>query len=268
MLGALGALPSGAWAQGGYTVVGSPPSTPTAGTAAVIPTSGTQPGPTPDNPLLATTTTPYGGTATVTPVGGRLAPGVHRPEEYGGLTPGGGRLPPGLRRLRRIRSPRNIPVVAWPGFQMVPGGSRIFLASTSQPTITTTRPSPRVLVYRLERARIALFNNRRPLLTESFETPATRSFLRTVRGAVELVIELRADVEPRVSQEDGPPGLHFLYVDLPPWTGEVPRLFLPGGAQVPLARPGTPVVAAPVSGPAVVPIAVGGDSERPPILRR
>ncbi len=190
----------------------------------------------------------------------------HRPEEYGGVSPGSPTVPPGFRRLLRAgaRGARSVPVVTWPGFQMVPNGSRIFLAMTAQPVVTVTRPAAHQVVYHLESARVFLSNNRRPLITESFETPVQRTFLRTRGRGVDLVIELRADAEPRMSQESGAQGLSYLFVDLPPWSSpNIPRLDMPGlhiesdtGAQ---PRPPPP-------GPSVMPRM--DETERPPPVIR
>ncbi len=103
------------WAQG-YTVMGSgdapaqQPPPPPPGAQLVV-----QPAPSGQGPSNGGQTTVL--SRTVTP---------RRPEEYGGVTPGMPAVPPGFRRR-----PRAGTLVAWPGFQMVPGGSRVFVVLTT-----------------------------------------------------------------------------------------------------------------------------------------
>ncbi len=239
--------------QGGYTVVGGTPN----GTSSigVVPSAGQDPGP--------------------RQVGTRRLDGARsrRPEEYGGVTPGVASLAPGLRRLAR-QGRTQAPLVAWPGFQMVPGGSRVFVAMTRPGVVTETR-TPLTRVFHIAGGRVGLSNNRRPLITEAFDTPVTRAFLRSVRGGVDLVVQVRAEVDHRMSQESGPQGLHFVYIDFPPFQApETMRLRLPSGAmqQVEVGSPVTTNAVVPrepgprLDGPAVV-VQPGADAERPPAMR-
>ena len=211
--------------QGGYTVVGGTPNN--TSTIGVVPSATNQP--------------------TSRTLGTRRIDGTraHRPEEYGGVTPGVASLAPGFRRMARLGSTR-VPVVAWPGFQMVPSGSRVFVAMTRPAVITETR-GPLLRTFHITGGHIALSNNRRPLITEAFDTPMGRAFLRPVRGGIDLVVQMRAEVEHRMSQEVGPQGLNFVYVDFPPFQApETLRLHLPrstgpawssGPASIASARP-------------------------------
>lgn len=238
-----------AWAQGGYTVVGGGNSPPTGTGVVAIEPGGVTPG----------------GSAVISPRG-RRSLRDRRPEEYGGVTPGSPQLPPGMRRLARQRAnPRAVSLVAWPGFQMVPGGSRVFLAVTTQPTITVTRTNPREIVYRLEHARINLWNNHRPLETGAFATPLERAFVRQRGPSVELVLQMRADVEPHVTQETNAQQLNFVYIDLPPYAGAMPRLVIPGVGVVAVQPqpPGAPVPSGAPNGPGIV-----IDREQPPPVIR
>jgi hypothetical protein len=193
-----------------------------------------------------------------------------RPEDYGGVSPGRPSIPPGLRRAQRAGAV--VPVVAWPGFQVVPGGSRVFLAVTAQPVITEASRSPRQRVYHIERGRILLSNNRRPLVTEAFNTPLARAWLRPAGRGVDLVLELRADADPTIAQEAGPQGFQVVYVNLPPWQApEIARVILPNGAAVSVtADPrATPVPGGAPGAPAVTPVVAPArgpmiDNERPP----
>ena len=256
-LAAAGVVAFGATAaqaqQGGYTVVGGTPN----GTSSigVVPSANNEP--------VARTM----GTR-------RLDSGrAHRPEEYGGVTPGVRTLPPGFRRLARLGTTR-VPVVAWPGFQMVPGGSRLFVAMT-RPAVVTESRTPLQRVFHIAGGRIALSNNRRPLITEAFDTPMVRATLRNVRGGVDLVVQMRAEVEHRMSQEVGPQGLNFVFVDFPPFQApDTLRLRLPSGAmqEIEVGAPITTNAVVPrepaprLTGPGVV-IRPGMDNERPPPIR-
>ena len=127
-----------------------------------------------------------------------------------------------------LRAAHGAPLVEWPGFQMIPGGSRVFVAMSSQPVVTESRPRLQQVVYHLAGARVVLSNNRRPLITEAFETPVARATLRSVGHGVDLVIDLRAPAEPRMTQQIGSGGLSYLFVDFTPWTSPtIPRLRLP-----------------------------------------
>lgn len=244
-----------AWAQGGYTVMAGtqapPPAPPGATTQVVAPPQG-------DAPVAGTTRLRPGAPAT-----------VRGPNEYGGVTPGLPALPPGLRRARRPGGPL---LVAWPGFQMTPSGSRLFVVLTSQQPVVEAQRNGRTRVYHIPQARILLSNNRRPLLTEAFNTPLARAWLRPAGRGVDLVLELRADAEPTIAQEAGPQGFQFVYVNLPPWQApEIARVILPNGAAVSVtADPrATPVPGGAPGAPAVTPVVAPArgpmiDNERPP----
>jgi len=183
----------------------------------------------------------------------------------------------GLRRMLGVQRNSPTPVVAWPGFQMVPGGSRLFLATTRPLTVLESTPRPMERVLHLDRARVVRSNHRRPLETVAFETPLVRAILRPSRGGLDLVMTLRAETALRTTQEPGNDGLSFLFVDFPAFAlPEVARIQMPNGQTVvveggnrplsnapPSAAP-PPGMATPVSGgPGVV-----LDGERPPQVQR
>jgi hypothetical protein len=246
---------SAVWAQG-YTVMGggaAPPPPPPG--QAVQPTLVVQPAP---SAQVAPST---GGGTTV------LSRGViaRRPEEYGGVTPGTPAVPPGFRRARR---PRVGSLVAWPGFQVVPGGSRVFVVLTTQMPVTDAGRNGRTRVFHIPGARISLSNNRRPLITEAFNTPVSRAYLRPARGGTDVVMELRADVEPSMSQETNGQGYNFVYFNFPSFVApEQTRIVATSGDMSPVARPA--VVAPTGATPAVVvgTPRPGADTERPPGVR-
>ncbi len=268
---ASGVSASGAvWAQG-YTVMSNnPPSAPAP--AVVAPSAAASP--VAPVPTATAPGSPVGPVEQITPSRARGygddrgVVTAHRPEEYGGITPGAPSLPPGFRRLRRAGGAT---FATWPGFQMVPGGSRVFVALTNPQPLTEASRNGRTRVYHIPSARIGLSNNRRPLITEAFATPVSRVTMRPARGGIDLVIELRADVEPTISQETSGAGFHFVYLGFPPFSSpEIARLLLPNGATVSVPPPQGPAPAAPppqVQIGAPRPAAPGTDTERPPGVR-
>jgi hypothetical protein len=148
------------------------------------------------------------------------------------------------------------------------------VAMTQPAVVTETRTALQRVIH-ISGGRIALSNNRRPLITEAFDTPVARAFLRPARGGIDLVVQLRAEVEPRMSQEVGPQGLNFIYVDFPPFQApNTLRLHLPNGAmqQIEVGAPVTTNAVVPrepgpsLVGPGVV-ITNGAENERPPGMR-
>jgi hypothetical protein len=129
---------------------------------------------------------------------------------YAGVEPGGARLP-------AVPAPvGQTPVaITWPGFQMRPDGtSRVFIQSTSALAGETALADGKYTLKFIG-AKIAGSTNRLPLETRFFNTPVTKVSLAVAKDSVSLVLELRADVTPRVTTERGPSGYHFTYLDLP-----------------------------------------------------
>lgn len=151
--------------------------------------------------------------------------------EYAGVTPGSTEYAV-LRRWARRRTRNGRVVVAWPGFQMTESGSRVFLAVSSAPRITNIQESGK-LVYRLERASVPIYNNRRTLETAAFATPVSRAYLRLRRGSVDLVIELRggATAQPQTSQQAGPDGISFLMFEFGRYTAPAESPTTSGATQ-------------------------------------
>jgi pyruvate/2-oxoglutarate dehydrogenase complex dihydrolipoamide acyltransferase (E2) component len=245
----LGALVAGGAAHAqGYSVVAGEGRGADAGTAAAPTTTAPTPAPAPANPSPEAAPS---GVGEIRPArGGRTAASrptassaPRHPWDYGGIVPGR-EVPPGLARRATQRAARQARVVvAWPGFQTTPHGSRIFLAVTATPTVVPER-APGRLIYRLRNAAVPVSNNRRPLITSAFETPVERAYLRPRGRDVDLVIELRAPAEPTLSQQTGSDGLQYLFLDFARWT---PPNHVPAPAREGI-RPAAPVV----------------DEERPP----
>lgn len=253
-----------AWGQG-YSVVG-----PTGGAPPPTATNTNNP-----NGAIAVMPTASNQGAVQPSAGAQGLTRGRRPEEYAGLAPGMPRLSPGLTRMLGLRRGARNPVVAWPGFQMVPGGSRLFLATTQPVTVTESTPRSGVRVIHLAHAIALRSNTRRPLETAAFETPLAQAVLRSGRDGLDLVMTLRAEVAPRVSQEAGGAGLSMLYVDFPAYTlpNEIARIHAPNGSTVVVQGNGAPggraapsnaappPQATPVSQPPML------DNERPPGMR-
>lgn len=139
-----------------------------------------------------------------------LEPG-HADGTYMGVAPGAGAQPPAAAAARK-KAPLTI---TWPGFQMRPdGSSRVFIQSTAP---LETQPSAAAGRYALHlpNARIAAETNRLPLDTRYFNTPVTRVSLKADRGGATLLLELRSEVTPQISSEQGNAGYYFTYIELP-----------------------------------------------------
>ena len=260
------AAPCFAHAQG-YSVVGggsthsdAQPAPATTGTAT--------PATSPNAPMATVTPAPRSSEhlsrATVTPTG--ESPSGRQPWDYAGLTPGGaGARIPGLSRRETGRAGQRA-VVAWPGFQMTPNGSRVFVATTRAVTVSGPQHTPGRYTYVLGAAYIPLSNNRRPLDTSAFETPIDRAYVRQHGRDAELVIETRSDSAPQMTQQNASGnGLSYLFFDFGRWTppDHVPRMLRdqPGNGRQPGVRlsPGQDTTA-----PATAP----GDDETPPPVER
>lgn len=135
-----------------------------------------------------------------------------RADPYKGVTPGSAEEPPRSKRVRKAK----VHLMTWPGFQMRPGGgSRVFLQTSRKPKFETSRKPGRFVVL-LEKTRVHLRNNRRPLETRYFNTPVTRVKVKKRGKDLAIVLELRAEVRPKVTTKADPKGpFHYLFVDLP-----------------------------------------------------
>jgi hypothetical protein len=217
------------------------------------------------------------GSASVTPAVGSGASNdtshggvtsTRHPWEYAGLTPGAtnARIP-GLNR-REARRAGNRAVIAWPGFQMTPNGSRVFVATTRPVVVGPPHHTPGRWTYVVSGAYIPLSNNRRPLVTQAFETPVDRAYVRQRGHDAEIVIEMQGDTQPQMSQQnDAAGGLSYIFFDFQRWTppNHIPRA-LREGAGLGAGQGG--VRLSPGQEPAGTPAAPVVDEERPPPVQR
>jgi len=135
---------------------------------------------------------------------------TNQQQGYQGVVPGSPNPPPRARVGRR----NDRTVITWPGFQVAGQGSRIFI-QTSRPVSVQESRGPSRLIYRLPNSVISTRNNRNPLVTSHFNTPVATAFLRRAGRDVELVIVLRAEVSPSVTNSPGDNGLQFVFIDFP-----------------------------------------------------
>lgn len=130
---------------------------------------------------------------------------------YTGVLPGGDQ-PPAIP----IKPGEGKCAITWPGFQMRPdGSSRVFIQSTRPLTVTSEVKGNRIVVD-LAKADIVGDNTRLPLETRFFNTPVTRATILRTAKLTQLVLDMRANVQPKISSERASSGFHFLYLDFPP----------------------------------------------------
>lgn len=108
-------------------------------------------------------------------------------------------------------------VVSVPSFRMLANGSsRIFVQAMRKIDVVQHDPAG-YLVYVIKDARVPLLNNRYPLITQYFNTPATAARLLQAGQDVHLIIDLRAPTQPAARVIELEPGRSYgLQVDFPP----------------------------------------------------
>lgn len=116
-------------------------------------------------------------------------------------------------------------VVTWPGFQMVDGGSRVFvqlLKGKNQSAVEAPTRSMKVpfkvdspsIVYSFSKKVVLVKNNLNPLVTRSFNTPVDEVRMLRKKGTVYMVLSLRTAVEPvREEMVETADGYHFFFVE-------------------------------------------------------
>jgi len=147
---------------------------------------------------------------------------------YAGHVPGAGNMPP---RPPPPEGERRI--LTWPGFQARDDGASRFFLQTNGPVRTETSSEEGRFVVLLQNTRIHLRNNRRTLETRYFDTPVGRARIERRGNDVALVLELRAQVTPNVSNQQGQSGYWFVLVQFPSgnWLPEELRLQREGSSS-------------------------------------
>jgi hypothetical protein len=133
-------------------------------------------------------------------------------QNYHGVKPGSGNNLPKVEELKTLSGVW----VTWPGFTMREGGSsRIFLQTTGavEYKIEKAKKAKKRIVIKLKDARVHLSNNRNPLVTTHFNTPAKRVSLKKWKKSLNLVIELKVSSPHEISQTTDEDGYHYLFVD-------------------------------------------------------
>jgi hypothetical protein len=152
------------------------------------------------------------------------SPALAAPRAFS-VTPGIGATP--LTSWPKGGAPR----LVWTGFQVIDGGSRVFVQVTRDVDVDV-QPTGDGLAVTLRKCRIHMRNNRRRLDTRFFPTPVKAVTVRQRRGGVELHIALREPVAARQHKQEGPAGSQFWMLDF-------------GPAQAAGATPPSPKVAPP-----------------------
>lgn len=98
------------------------------------------------------------------------------------------------------------PAVVFSGIQMIPGGgSKIFVEITGTTKVTEGKAAG-TLSYVLDGVHTDIQNHRNPLELVYHNTPVLRAKLRPSKQDTEVLLEMRADVKPKVQVVDLPGG--------------------------------------------------------------
>lgn len=132
-------------------------------------------------------------------------------ELYHGVTPGSGNNLPRVEELKG----KSGTWVTWPGFVMLPdGSSRVFLQTTVTMKYSLIKKKNK-MTLRLKNAKVHLSNNRNPLITTHFNTPLKRGYLKKYRKSLDLVLEMKVEQTPIITQTVDSDGYHYLFIDFP-----------------------------------------------------
>jgi hypothetical protein len=133
-------------------------------------------------------------------------------QRYTGVVPGQGNSLPRVQELKEQEGTW----VVWPGFILLEnGGSRLFLQATEPLRYSIQDKGTRVTLS-IKNAKVFLSNNRNPLVTTHFNTPIKRAYLKKHKKDVRLVLELKVNTTPEISQMTDADGYHYLFVDFAP----------------------------------------------------
>lgn len=134
---------------------------------------------------------------------------------YGGVTPGSENsenLPPKAEEI-----PQGALMLTWPGFMMHKDGGSCFFIQTSQPVEVATQKSEGRFELVLRNTQVHLKNNFLPLETQFFDTPVTRATVqRKAPKDVVMVLEMREDATPTITQNKGKDGFNYVFVKFAP----------------------------------------------------
>jgi hypothetical protein len=140
-------------------------------------------------------------------------------QSYRGTRPGDGN---NLPRVTELKEKSGL-WITWPGFMMTEdGGSRVFLQTTGPVKYTQKKTGKKEIVLVFRKTGIYLSNNRNPLVTGHFNTPVARVNLKRRSGkTTELVMKLKVESTPNISQMTDNDGYNYLFIDFP--AGEYPQ---------------------------------------------
>lgn len=153
-----------------------------------------------------------------------LAAGTFVSDESIAASPSAGRA-----RATHGKADAALPNVTYTGFRLLSDGRAVLYVELTAKVPITVSKQKNVVIYQLEGARVALKNNRNPLITSQFATildsarlvvvPAARKGKRTrsAEGAVprvQLVLRLREDATPTHTLSERPTGA-LLEITLP-----------------------------------------------------
>ena len=133
-------------------------------------------------------------------------------QHYTGVKPGQGNNLPRVEELKG----KTGTWVTWPGFMPLEnGGSRLFIQATESLHYSISDKGLRVTLT-FKNAKVHLSNNRNPLVTTHFNTPLKRAYLKRHKKSTELVLELKVNTTPEISQMTDADGYQYLFVDFAP----------------------------------------------------
>jgi hypothetical protein len=96
-------------------------------------------------------------------------------------------------------------------------GGSCFFVQTSQPVETAWKKSEGRFELVLRNTQVHLKNTFLPLETEFFDTPVTRATVqRKARKDVVMVLEMREDAMPTITQKKGKDGFNYVFVKFAP----------------------------------------------------
>jgi hypothetical protein len=159
-------------------------------------------------------------------------------QSYNGTTPGTGNSLPKVEELKEMDGSW----ITWPGFTMKSdGGSRIFL-QTNTPLEYSQKNKKKKITITFKKTKIFLSNNQNPLITQHFNTPLGRAYLKKHRKDAQLVLLLKQDTEVQIQQVAIEDGYNYVFIDFAAGqyntNSDSPRPSFSGGGDAPDAPEG------------------------------